>query len=328
MDTKELLDVYKTLFETWWFEVNSHWQRSSYFAAFETVAVAACWKLLMDQNYAWAGIVLSIFGTALTEIWRRNNNKTHLYAVYWLGRVADLETTLSKRSGESIDFASAILKRPRPYRIRHRHLVQAVPMIFFGAWVGLLLFGLSRGFAFHYIAITIQHVGIGLEMVFLIVSITSLLAGIAAVWIARSSLSQARQVAEREQKEWKQRKWFDLYLKADEAYDALDHFRVKYPNSSSPDWGSAQWENDWNDLMRVMRTANRMAVVFPKNAATDALFASTGAFSDLVEALSEDRLKQLLSAGEDIRQRACRSVSPVSEGKLPNRRSVYRVESG
>jgi hypothetical protein len=304
MDTKELLDVYKTLFETWRFEVNSHWQRSSYFAAFETVAVAACWKLLIDQNYAWAGVILSIFGTALTEVWRRNNNKTHLYAVYWLGRVADLESTLSRSSGESINFASAILNRPRPYRIRHRHLVQAVPMIFFGAWIALLLFGLSRVSVFHFLATKIQHVGIGLDMASLIVSIASLLAAIAAVWIAKSSLAQARQVAEREQKEWKQRKWFDLYFKADEAYDALDHFRVKYPNSLSPDWGSAQWENDWNDLMRVMRTANRMAVVFPKNAATDALFGSTGAFSDPTEALSRDRLQQLLDAGEELRQKA------------------------
>lgn len=304
MDTKELLDVYKTLFETWRFEVNSHWQRSSYFAAFETVAVTACWKLLTDQNYAWAGIILSILGTALTEIWRRNNDKTHLYAVYWLERVANLETTLSTRSGESINFASAILNRPRPYRIRHRHLVQAVPMIFFGAWIALLLFGLCRVSVFHFLAIKTQQAGIGLEMVSLIVSIASLLAGIAAVWIAKSSLSQARQVAEREQKEWKQRKWFDLYFKADEAYDALDYFRVKYPNSSLADWGSAQWEKDWNDLMRVMRTVNRMAVVFPKNVATDLLFTSTGAFSDPTEALSEGRLKQLLDAGEGLRQRA------------------------
>lgn len=304
MDTKELLDVYKTLFETWRFEVNSHWQRSSYFAAFETVAVAAGWKLLIDQNYAWAGIILSIFGTGLTEIWRRNNNKTHLYAVYWLGRVADLETTLSKRSAESIDFASTILNRPRPYRVRHRHLVQAVPMIFFGAWIGLLLFGLFRVSALQFLATKAQHIRMGLEMASLIVSIASLLAGIAAVWIASSSLSQARLVAEREQREWRQRKWFDLYFKADEAYDALDHFRIKYPNSSSPDWGSVQWHNDWNDLMRVMRTVNRMAVVFPKNAATDALFASTAVFSNPVEALSKDRLQQLLDACEKLRQNA------------------------
>jgi hypothetical protein len=42
MEIRDRLEVYKTLFETWRFEVNSHWQRSSYFAAFETVAVAAC----------------------------------------------------------------------------------------------------------------------------------------------------------------------------------------------------------------------------------------------------------------------------------------------
>jgi hypothetical protein len=131
MEIRDRLEVYKTLFETWRFEVNSHWQRSSYFAAFETVAVAACWKLLGDTKSVWAGIVLAVLGILLTEIWRRNNQKTHFYAVYWLGKVAEIEKRLSVEAKESLTFAAEILHRPRNGWIRHRHLVQAVPMIFF-----------------------------------------------------------------------------------------------------------------------------------------------------------------------------------------------------
>ncbi len=42
------------------------------------------------------------------------------------------------------------------------------------------------------------------------VSLASLLISVAAVWIAKSSLSQAKQVADRDREDWRQRKWFDL----------------------------------------------------------------------------------------------------------------------
>ena len=144
MDTEDLVEVYKSLFETWRFEVNSHWQRSSYFAAFETVAIAACWKLLHNSSDStWAGIVLSLLGILLTAVWYLNNSKTHFYAVYWLEKVAVIENKLLVRGEEGIDFASQILSRKRD-RIRHRHLVQAVPVIFFVAWVILLFFGIHK----------------------------------------------------------------------------------------------------------------------------------------------------------------------------------------
>jgi hypothetical protein len=137
MEKKELLDVYKSLFDTWRFEVNSHWQRSSYFAAFETVAVAACWKLVRDTKVlSREGIVVSILGLALTVVWFLNNRKTHFYARYWLERVGIVEQKLSMKD-ESLDFATQILNRPRTDWIKHPHLVQAVPMIFFALWLGL-----------------------------------------------------------------------------------------------------------------------------------------------------------------------------------------------
>ena len=46
----------------------------------------------------------------------------------------------------------------------------------------------------------------------LIVAITALLVAIGANRIAESSLSQAKQVADRDQRDWRQRKWFDLYF--------------------------------------------------------------------------------------------------------------------
>jgi len=52
-------------------------QRSNYFAAFETVAVAGCWHLL-DTKHFWTEVGLSILGIALTITWFLNNRKDQL----------------------------------------------------------------------------------------------------------------------------------------------------------------------------------------------------------------------------------------------------------
>jgi DNA-directed RNA polymerase subunit F len=307
MDTKDLLELYKSLFETWRFEVNSHWQRSSYFAAFETVAVAACWKLLSDLDSAWAGAVLAALGLCLTGIWYRNNNKTHFYAVYWLEKVAEIERKLVQQSGEAVDFAAQILNRPNRDRIRHRHLVQAVPIIFFIAWAILLCLGIykysahGRGWWTTMESGIVSHL-VSYQSITLAAAIGSLLAGVAAVLVAKSSLSQAKQVADRELKDWKQRKWFDLYFRADEAYDALERFQALYPGPA--DVLTEEGKKEWNSLMLVMRAVHRMAGVFPKHPAIEDFLASTAIFKDMNLALSAEQRQKIFDAVDKIREHA------------------------
>lgn len=296
MTTNELLEIYKSLFDTWRFEVNSHWQRSSYFAAFETVAVAACWKLLTDSlGQRWAGVVLSALGIILTFVWFLNNNKTRYYARYWLGTVEDIERRLVERSGErDIDFARRILNRPRTDLIRHPYLVQAVPSIFLVAWVSLLSFGIRS------LVVESGTMGHALtsELISLVVALASLVLAAATALIAKSSLSQAKQVAERDQRDWRQRKWADMYLRANETYDSLDRFRVL-----SASWSAEVREREWNELMRTIRGAHAMAVVFPKNPAIDSFLSSTAAFKD-ERTVSEERLSKVFDAVELIRENA------------------------
>ncbi len=296
METKELIEVYKSLFETWRFEVNSHWQRSSYFAAFETVAVAACWELLTDSSgQRWAGIGLSALGIILTMVWFLNNNKTRYYARYWLRAVERIEQRLMERTGEAdIDLAGRILNRSRTDVIAHPHLVQAVPVIFLLAWITLLSFG-SRLMAVQ--SSTMSHAAT-YGPSFLAISLVSLLLSGAAIWIAKSSLSQAKHVADRDRKDWRQRKWADMYLRANGTYDALDRFR-----SVSPSWSTEEWEREWNELMRCIRGAHAMAVAFPRNAATDSFLESTAVLED-ERAVSQQRLLKVLDAVDLIRVRA------------------------
>ena len=66
---------------------------------------------------------------------------------------------------------------------------------------------------------------------------------------------------------------------------------------------SEEQQRDHSQLMHSVREAHTMPVVFPKNVATDALFASTQ-FSNPNDAFSKERLKALLDALELLRQRA------------------------
>ncbi len=294
MTTNELLEVYKSLLDTWRFQVNSHWQRSSYFAAFETVAIAACWKLLTDSScQRWAGVVLSILGIILTWVWFRSNSKVHFYVRHWLKAVCDIERRLIERSDEQhIDFATRILNRPRTDLISHPFLVQAVPSVFLVAWVILLSFGIR--------SVVIESSAMGhpitYEFISLVVALVALVLSVATVLIARSSLSQAKQVAERDQRDWRQRKWADMYLKANETYDVLDRFRVL-----ATSWSTQEWEREWNELMRIIRGAHAMAVVFPKNPAIDSFLSSTAVFKN-ERTVSEERLSRVFDAVELIRQ--------------------------
>ena len=74
----EQIELYKTIFDTWRSQVDSSWQRSNYFAAFETAAIGGCWLLASgDRRISIvAAIVFSIGGLLLTAIWYVSTVKT------------------------------------------------------------------------------------------------------------------------------------------------------------------------------------------------------------------------------------------------------------
>jgi hypothetical protein len=77
------------------------------------------------------------------------------------------------------------------------------------------------------------------NLVSLIVAVASLIVAAAAAVVAARSLSEAKRVAERDLRDWRQRTWFEVYYKADEVYDALQAFQARYgpsmPNTMAGD---------------------------------------------------------------------------------------------
>ena len=126
-----------------------------------------------------------------------------------------------------------------------------------------------------------------------------------AVWtlkVTLDSLKVTRESIERVRLDWAKQKSFDLYFKADHAYNALDEYQALYKDRN-PAICSLEQEKDHNDLMDTFREACTMAAVFPKNPAIDALYNSVK-FTSVIDALSKERLDALSDALELLRQKA------------------------
>ena len=108
-----------------------------------------------------------------------------------------------------------------------------------------------------------------LESISVTVAIISLLVSLVAARIAKSSLVQARLVSDRDRRDWRQRKWFDLYFKANEAYDSLERFQGRYDSTRDE---SGEFKADFNAVTSQIRSVHAAAVVFPKDPALDELF--------------------------------------------------------
>lgn len=146
------------------------------------------------------------------------------------------------------------------------------------------------------------------NLVSLIVAIASLVVAGAATKIAKNSLSEVRRVAERDLRDWKQRTWAHVYLKADEAHDVLNAFQAQYagaiPAPTSEGW--ADFVKKRNELIHLLRRVNSTAALFPGNEIMDELFAitSSGGFKENGALLSKKTLDKLLNATENIREKA------------------------
>ncbi len=132
-DMNELkTEVYKTICETWRYEVDSYWQRNNYFAAFETVALAGCWYVV-EHHHPWSGVLFSILGVISTIVWLITSVAVHRYIDYWWKSIQKVEDELSLKDYK-FNFATA-----HPGSGLHPSgWVHVVPLLFMAAWIVIL----------------------------------------------------------------------------------------------------------------------------------------------------------------------------------------------
>lgn len=122
--------------------------------------------------------------------------------------------------------------------------------------------------------------------------------------LAAESLRQAKDVAERELADWRQSKWLELYFRASEMCDTLEHFQKVHKPDSGEYRYSEPIASDYNNFIFLNRKCLTMAAVFPKNDAVDKLAAAAAAFREWEEVFSPERLKAIGEAVQDIRELA------------------------
>lgn len=119
-------EYFKFLSETWRFQVDSYWTRTSYFAVFETAALGAVVSLAGHKQPCFA-----ILGSISAFAWLLNNKITHGYVNYWWKALKIVELRL----GPQFLFAN---NHKRKCWIRYHWVVQAMPILFIVAWLGVL----------------------------------------------------------------------------------------------------------------------------------------------------------------------------------------------
>lgn len=139
------MEVYKAVFETWRSQVDSSWQRSNYFAAFETAGLAGGWLLVSGSRIVevLACSIFSSLGIALTVVWYKNNKKVHTYVRHWWDSVRKCEKELKLAP---YDFAEKLEEHQEKQKmVQYRELIQWLPKLFGIGWIALLVIAISRG---------------------------------------------------------------------------------------------------------------------------------------------------------------------------------------
>jgi len=127
---------------------------------------------------------------------------------------------------------------------------------------------------------------------------------------SQDAIRHAKQIADREREDWKQQKWFDLYLVANEAHYQLMSFQAKYKSGLYPQL----LREDVERVANCIGLAYARAMVFPVNQAVTDFCMSTSAVTTPEDMLSTVKLNQISDAVEAIRQKALVDASVLGEG--------------
>jgi len=141
-EQSKFAERFQSALETWRFEVESYWTRTSYFAVFETAALGGQWLIFKD--YWYTSLALSIAGMSLTVLWFTNNSRMHEYVDQWWRRAGEIEAHFGIPEGRTLihDFElRKTITHRIPYHAIDRYLV---PGIFFAGWSWMLGWGVFR----------------------------------------------------------------------------------------------------------------------------------------------------------------------------------------
>jgi hypothetical protein len=142
-----IAETRKIAYETWRFQVDSYWSRNSYFAAFETVAVAGVWTLA-EKVHHWTALCFALLCVALTLIWFKGNERVHEYISFWWEMAIKSDTLVSTESeqfGLASRFEGWRKSKSKSHGFAYSRLIQGIPVLFFAGWLYLIVYNIKQG---------------------------------------------------------------------------------------------------------------------------------------------------------------------------------------
>jgi hypothetical protein len=136
---REFAERFGVAMDTWRFQVDSYWTRNSYFAVFETGALASLW-FVFREGYNATCIAGSVIGCILTVVWLFNNSRGHSYVSYWWDRLKAIEKEFEVNHNRRL-VRGYNKRRGGDFYFKYSGMLQVVPCLFMASWLWLI--GLS-----------------------------------------------------------------------------------------------------------------------------------------------------------------------------------------
>lgn len=123
--------------------------------------------------------------------------------------------------------------------------------------------------------------------------------------LAQGSLRQAQEVADRERMDWKQRKWFELYIKTNDVYDLLNKFQAIYAGPDSINANPTKYDSEFNELIMKFRDLQMLAIVYPQISPVKKIIDATTGLKEHRESMFDPkRLHILMEVLKDLLEKA------------------------
>jgi hypothetical protein len=148
------------------------------------------------------------------------------------------------------------------------------------------------------------------------IALAAVAIAIASFWVAQRTLQQMED-------DWRQKVWFDLFLKADEAYNMLDYYQSTYANQHAPQ--TQQQAADWTKLIFHIRRLHSMGLAFPPNWVGQELFSATTGFEHSENAFDENRLSRIFDASHYVLSQAKLNASLLKH--LKTKQQITKEEN-
>ena len=141
-DEERRMQMLWIAFETWKFQIDAFWTRTSYFALFELAFGAGLWKVF-DSCHRFTSAGMALGAILVTCIWMINNARLHEYILYYSDRVKHFEDADGIRTQDTIFSRFESNRKKCPPGSYHIY-IQIVPLIFLVGWFYMLVWSVSE----------------------------------------------------------------------------------------------------------------------------------------------------------------------------------------